>query len=184
MNENQSNQQSNTYEQKREQKLQEQEMLQKKKISRKLTKKILTLILIVGPISGLIIWYGTTRPETPESSIISKNGLHWHPELSIEIKGQKQKITANIGIGIRHESMHTHDSSGVIHLEMQGLVRKNDTTLGRFFDIWGKQFNSNCIFEFCNGSDGKVKMNVNGQENAEFENYQMKDNDKIEIRYE
>ena len=30
----------------------------------------------------------------------------------------------------------------------------------------------------------KVIMTVNGEENFEFENYQMRDGDKIELRYE
>ena len=35
-----------------------------------------------------------------------------------------------------------------------------------------------------NDQGGTVKMLVNGKENAEFENYLMKDGDKIEISYE
>ena len=89
-----------------------------------------------------------------------------------------------MGIGIRHEPIHTHDSSGTLHLEMQGMVRRKDIELERFFEIWGKQFNSNCVLEFCNGSEGTLKMFVNGQPNQEFDKYQMKDGDLIEIRYE
>lgn len=146
-------------------------------------KIIIPLIIVTAGISGLV-WYSATRPVVPEDEIISRRGIHWHPELSIFIKGQKQEIPADLGIGIKHQSIHTHDSSGILHLEIQGLVRKKDTQLGRFFKIWGKQFNSSCILEFCNGPDGSVKMFVNDNPNTELENYQMKDGDKIEIRYE
>ena len=71
--------------------------------------------------------------------------------------------------------MHTHDSSGVIHLEFQGVVRKDSLKLGRFFEVWGKDF-----MEF--GSS--VKMTVNGEEKTELQNYILKDGDKIELRYE
>lgn len=116
--------------------------------------------------------------------IISRKGLHWHAKLTIYIKGEKQEIPAEIGIGAVEQPIHTHDATGEIHMELGGLVTKDQLKLAKFFQIWGKQFNSNCIFDKCNGDEGKVKMIINGQENQEFENYQMRDGDNIEIRYE
>jgi hypothetical protein len=49
--------------------------------------------------------------------------------------------------------------------------------------VWGKNFNSSCIFEYCNGPDGKLTMTVNGKENFEFERYVMHDKDQIIIKY-
>ena len=183
MEENQSHQESNNYELKREQKLLEQNKLQARRKAKKMTKTILISVAAIGAIGGLI-WYGATRPPLPENAIISRTGLHWHSELSIEINGQKQDISAEIGLGVVHNPVHTHDTTGTIHLEFSGLVKKDDLKSGQFFKIWGKQFNTNCVFDFCS-SDGKtVKMFVNGKENMEFENYEMKDKDKIEIKYE
>lgn len=125
--------------------------------------------------------------QVPEGEIISRGGLHWHPKLSIIINGEEQEIPANIGIGAVHQPIHTHDQDakdGVIHMEMPGLVTKNDTKLGNFFKIWGKEFNSTQILDKKNGVKGRVKMFVNGKKNKEFENYLMKDKDVIEIRYE
>lgn len=142
---------------------------------------IITILFVVGAIFLL------TKGENvnvPEDQIVSKRGIHWHPTLTILVKGQKQEITPNIGIGGVHQPIHTHDNSGTLHLEVKGLVTKDEIKLAKFFQIWGKQFNSNCIFDKCNGPDGTVKMLVNGQENKEFENYQMKDGDRIEIKYE
>lgn len=146
-------------------------------------KILLIAIIIVVPI-GLLSWYIATRPSLPESEIISKNGLHWHPQLSISIKGKRQEISKDIGIGATHQPIHTHDASGALHMEMNGLITKEQTKLGNFFRIWGKEFNSSCIFDKCNGKEGKVRFFVNGQENNQFENYLMKDKDKIEIKYE
>lgn len=182
MEQNQQNQ-LNDYELKRQQRIKEQQVTQRKIRVKKIATTLTVSILITVPIAGLI-WYMTTRPPTPETDVISKKGLHWHPELSIEIKGKKQEIPANIGIGAVHSPIHTHDTSGILHLEMQGLVTKNSTKLIKFFKIWDKQFNSNCILDSCNGTDGTVRMFVNGKENMEFENYQMQDKDKIEIKYE
>ncbi len=148
---------------------------------KRVLKTALKALAILGCIG--LVWYLLTGPQIPESEIISRSGLHWHPELTIVIKGEKREIPAGIGLGSAEMPIHTHDSTGTIHLEMQGLIRKNDITLSRFFRIWGKTFNSNCILDQCNSPEGKVKMRVNGSENTEFENYVMQDKDIIEIRY-
>lgn len=177
--------QPSDYELKRQQKIKEQQIIQRKRNIKKIAKTSIISALVIAPIVGLI-WYVATRPPTPETDIASKRGLHWHSQLSVSIKGQKQEVPANIGIGGGRVmgSTHTHDTSGQIHLEKQGLVTKTDISLGQFFKAWGKQFNSNCILDSCNGPDGTVKLLVNGNENTEFENYSMKDKDKIEIKYE
>lgn len=153
-------------------------------------------VLGVGAV-GALIWYSATRPQVQEGEIVSRGGVHWHPELAIYIKGQKQVVPANIGIGMQYAGyprfdpmmgmtdMHTHDDSGTLHWEvMKGPVTKDDVRIGSFFRIWGKTFSKDCIFEYCNSSDGTIKMFVNGEENGEFENYLVNDKDKIEIRYE
>ncbi len=119
-----------------------------------------------------------------QNKIISNRGIHWHSEIKIKILGENQKIPSNIGLGAVHSPLHTHDDSGVIHLEFKGIVSEKDIKLKKFFEVWEKQFNSNCIFDKCNGEEGRVKMLVNGSENSEFENYMMKDKDKIEIIFE
>lgn len=139
----------------------------------------------------------TTEQTATNSDIVSKEGIHRHPNLAIYIKGRKQEIPANIGIGKRYANskwydpmmsmtdFHTHDTSGELHWEvMEGPVTKKHIQLKAFFEVWGKTFNSNQIFDAKNGSDEMVKMTVNGQPNSEFENYQVKDKDQIEIRYE
>ena len=94
--------------------------------------KIALIVVIIGGSIGVSVWYLATRPPIPEGEILSRSGLHWHPELAIFVKGEKQEIPANLGIGAVHNPMHTHDSSGIIHLEFQGVVRKDNLKLGRF----------------------------------------------------
>lgn len=158
----------------------------KRQRDRKLKKVIkiaLFIIIIVGAVGG-IASYLAKQPKIEESEIVSKRGLHWHPTLTIIIKGEKKELPKDIGIGVVHQPIHTHDSSGTIHMEMKGIITKDETRLDRFFEIWGQKFSSECIFDNCNGEEGQVKFSVNGEENKEFENYLMKDGDKIEIRYE
>ena len=141
-------------------------------------------VMGVTVIVGLLGWYIATRPPIPEGDIISRNGIHWHPELAISIGGKRQDISPGIGLGAVHNPVHTHDPDNVIHLEFQGLVRKDDIKLARFFDVWGETFNQGQILEYKNGAGGMVSMLVNGQSNDRFEQYAMQDKDKIEIKYE
>ncbi len=159
---------------KRQEKLEAREVVTQKRKTRRVINWVIGLALVILPIGGLI-WYSVTRPPIPESDIVSRNGLHWHPELAIYVKGVKQDIPANLGMGGVEMPVHTHDSTGVIHLEMSGLIRKEDITLGRFFKIWGKDIRS---------FGTNMTMTVNGKENTEYENYLMQDKDKIELRYE
>ncbi len=144
---------------------------------------ILTVVILVGGVF-LLSLQQSKEASIPKGNIISRNGIHWHPQLSISIKGKQQEIPKDIGIGAVHQRIHTHDASGTLHMEMSGLVTRDETKLGNFFKIWGKTFNREQILDKKNREEGKVKMFVNGKENNKFENYLMKDGDKIEIRYE
>jgi len=133
------------------------------------------IIGIVIVIIGLFAWSKSLENGDPD--IISRTGFHWHPVLSIYVKGEKQELPANMGLGAVHQPIHTHDDAkdGVVHLEFQGIVRKQDIALGQFFKGWGKDINS---------FGTNIKMIVNGKENTDLENYQMQDKDEIELRYD
>ena len=132
---------------------------------------------------GFVVWI-VTLPRVSDGELLSKNGIHYHPHLSVTIKGENVPIPQGLGLGAVHNPIHTHDPDGIIHLEFEGVVRKDDTKLGRFFEIWDKDFSKDSIMGNKTGEGGTVKMKVNGAENTEFENYLMKDGDKIEIIYE
>ena len=166
------------YELKRRQKEEAKKREQRKETLSGAPKKIGRYFLYssigIAVIGGLI-WFIANQPKTPESEIISRTGIHWHPELAIYVKGIKQEIPANIGIGAVHKPMHTHDATGVVHLEFSGLTQKQDIILGQFFKNWGMDMRS---------FGTNIKMTVNGSENMEFENYVMQDKDKIELRFD
>jgi len=147
---------------------------------------ILTIVFLVG---GVFLFSGQQSQEVsvPEDQIVSRVGLHWHPKLEVFIHGKKQEFTDSIGLGAVHQPMHTHAQDykdGVVHMEIQGVVVKHETRLGNFFKIWGKEFSKTQLFDKKSVEEGMLKMFVNGQNNFAFENYEMKDGDKIEIRYE
>jgi len=112
---------------------------------------------------------------TQDPDIISRRGLHWHPELEIYVKGESVEIPQNIGLGAVHKPMHTHDDLPIIHLEFEGLVKKEDLKLEKFFENWGNDMR---------GFGTELTMTVNGTVNTEYENYILQDGDKVELRYE
>ena len=148
------------------------------------SEKTFLWIIISIVVIFIVGWFLVSKISSPKSEIIARNGLHWHAELNIKIFSQVQQIPAGVGLGIAENPIHTHDTDSVIHMEFSGLVTKNDLKISRFFKIWGKRFNKDCVLDKCSGQDGQVKMMVNGEPNSEFENYIMKDNDKIEIIFE
>lgn len=130
-----------------------------------------TAVAVVG-LGVLLFTQDSKKPPIKEEDIISRNGIHWHPHMEVYVKGEKQEIAS--GIGSHSVPMHTHDSSGTLHMEMNGRVTKDDIKVTKFFEIWGRR-----------PSDlGQAKMFVNDKENSEFENYVMQDNDHIVIRFE
>jgi hypothetical protein len=143
-------------------------------------KNIIISIVCVGLVVAGLIWLKSAEPTEAEivaekGQVISEQGLHWHPELKIFVKGQEIKIPENVGLGAVHNPVHTHEDMPIIHLEFPGLVRETETELGKFFEVWGKDFME---------LGATVTMTVNGNPNNELENYKMKDGDKIELRYE
>src|SRR3989344_3068163 len=140
-------------------------------------KNFLAIVaLVVVLLIGGVWWSKSLQSKDPD--LLSRNGLHWHPELAIYVKGEKQALPTNIGISpLGMTPIHTHDDAtlGIIHLEFSGLVRKEDITLGQFFTNWGKDMNS---------FGTNAKMTVNGVENIELENYVMRDKDKIVLTYD
>lgn len=143
-----------------------------------------TFIVILGlfaVVFGLVVFqrYLNSGP-----GIIARAGIHWHPHLTIRIRGEEIVFPAGIGLDGAHLPVHTHDPDGIIHLEFSGTVREDDIRLKRFFEIWGKSFSRECILDACVSQEGAVKIFVNGKSSEEYGEYIMQDGDKIEIIYE
>lgn len=156
-------------------------------------KKIIILIITIFAIMGLFSFLLITKTDNEGKDITEQcvkhgpKGIHLHPLLEIRIDGENYVIPKNIGIPSFWcmRPLHTHDESGVvddsavIHVESKEV---RSFTLSEFFIIWGKTFNSTCIFEYCTDK-GTLTMTVNGKKNTEFENYIMQDKDQIKIEY-
>ncbi len=69
-----------------------------------------------------------------------QGGTHIHAHVTMYVNGTKTPIPANVGIAPDNSCLywlHTHDDSGVIHIEAPEGV---SATFGNFLDIWGQRF--------------------------------------------
>lgn len=92
--------------------------------------------------------------------------LHIHSQLSIFDNGKQAQIPAFIGMAPTQEGgclywIHTHDASGIIHVETPQVSAPNGGpyTIGDFFDIWGQPLTRTQVGPF----KGPVTAFVNGQ---------------------
>jgi len=124
----------------------------------------------------LIIFLGSTF------AIFESGGqqqVAWKAKLEIFIFGELQQIPADVGInGETKSKLYTLRADNIIYKEGTEDVRLKD-----FFEIWGENFNSTCIFDYCDNANNSMRMYVNDKENTDYELYVMKNNDVITIDY-
>jgi hypothetical protein len=87
---------------------------------------------------------------------------HVHQHLDVFVNGKKVSVPANIGIndGAFITELHTHDGSGLIHVE---AGKKFAYTLGQFFGVWGVRLSGRCIGGYCATSAKPLRVYLNGK---------------------
>jgi hypothetical protein len=109
--------------------------------------------------------------------------FHNHAHLDIFINGQPYTVPSQVGIvpGKCIYWLHTHDDSGIIHIESP--VTRN-FTLGQFFDIWKKKFSNMQIFDNTVSAKDAMSVYVNGNKvngDASYRNINLNEHDQIAI---
>jgi hypothetical protein len=88
---------------------------------------------------------------SPNMSVV----YHVHAHLAIFKDGQSLALPSSIGIPAPCiYEMHTHDQTGIIHLETPSL---KSFTLGKFFDVWGQPLSATNVA----GITGDVVVYIN-----------------------
>jgi hypothetical protein len=94
--------------------------------------------------------------------------IHYHAHLSLFVEGERIAIPPAVGIvdpvivdgfvesGGCFYWMHTHDASGLIHIEPPS---DDDFTLGELFDVWGRPLTAGNVA----GYEGEVSVFVDGE---------------------
>lgn len=88
-------------------------------------------------------------------------GYHVHAHLTVLDAGKSLTIPAYVGIP--SDSclywLHTHDDSGIIHIEAPSTFRPR---LGEFFDIWGQPLSSHRVMRAAATGQRHMRVFVNG----------------------
>jgi len=111
----------------------------------------LVALIVLG---GVGVYYLTRGPPLPYPCVSGVGTYyHWHTQLTITSGGNPVTIPGSIGITPTClEVLHTHDTSGLIHIEPDTAEQGRVYTIGDFFVVWGKPFGSP-IHMFLNGTE-------------------------------
>ncbi len=105
--------------------------------------------------------------------------FHIHPEIRIFINGAEVLVPHDTGIKpLCMNSIHTHKDTPVVHVESP---LQKDFTLGDFFAVWEKPFDSTHLLDYIATSTGQITVTVNGTKVDTFENTALNDTDQIVI---
>lgn len=88
--------------------------------------------------------------------------LHIHSHLAITEDGRAITVPAGIGIeeGVGLSSLHTHDTTGIIHVESPQRDREFD--LGQVFAEWGQPLSRTRVGSLRADGDTRIAFVVNG----------------------
>lgn len=143
-------------------------------------------ILKIGvPVAAAVVVLGIVfgMQASEQGSMGTNMVMHIHPQLNVKVDGQPSIVPKNIGIdkslwkdhslnkyGMQGMSpLHTHDGSGMIHVESSV---ERDYTLGELLDVWGGLNPAN---------DKTVKVTVNGQPISDWRNHILEDKEQINL---
>jgi hypothetical protein len=92
--------------------------------------------------------------------------VHYHAHLDVIVDGKSVPVPQGLGFVAKGQSvqglapLHTHDFSGVIHIE-------NDVpatfVLGQVFAEWGVRFSATCVGSYCSGGGKELAVFVDGK---------------------
>lgn len=101
--------------------------------------------------------------------------FHIHPQLEITVDGERQTIPPNAGVSSAcMAEVHTHDSSGKLHVESARASREGTHTLEDFFAVWDRDIER----------DGyTLTASVDGNEVDNPEEITLRDEVKITLSY-
>ena len=98
----------------------------------------------------------------PALSPMEGTAVHIHQHLDLYVDGRKVLVPAGIGIdpAVGYAPLHTHDPSGVIHVESPTV---RTYTLGEFFAVWGVRLTPSCLGGYCAGGGRQLRLFVDGR---------------------
>lgn len=100
-------------------------------------------------------------PLEAEASVV-----HYHAHLDVIVEGRPVTVPALIGIdeaARRISPLHTHDPSGILHIEAPG---QDTFTLGQLFIEWDVRLTRDCVGSACAGNGKALRLYVDGRQRS------------------
>lgn len=126
--------------------------------------------MVVAAVIIVLMVYFSDTPSAPTGNIQGvecdpSEGTVFHVHTHLDMIVDSKQITIPTGIGIKQNEylcwLHTHDTSGVIHIESP---TQNKFTLGQFVQVWDSTPEISHTFEELTHGDKNLKVFVNGTE--------------------
>lgn len=125
-----------------EQPSQERPEKSKRKTLKKRNRHPVAIGIAAIAIAALVGIYFVAAPEfamPPFQCTTDGSYIHLHPYLQIWVEGRNVTIPADVGIiqnGGCLQPVHTHDASGILHIELTQAEASGSWSLADFFTIW------------------------------------------------
>ncbi len=175
---------------KRETKERMREDYQKKEGTKKLMVYGAIGILILAG-AGFFLSLPKTQPVNYGIAGLSfpLGNIHWHATPALSVCGENIAMPKPVpGQHLGSSLLHLHED-GLFHIE-GSVSSPSQITLGAMMSNIGKNFSQTSLLakkngDLCpDGNSGKVRLLVKGNENSEYEDYIIRDGDRIEMRFE
>ncbi len=167
---------------KEEKKQQEQSSISKKRKIKNIVVFGAAILGILG-IAAFVIFL--PKPDNDNVQIGPLGSTHIHADFAVYLNGKQVSFNDDTYfIGDKHNQYsHVHEPhSTLIHMHATGI------TIGYFMNAVGYPFNATCITldekdKLCNDGENTLKFYVNEKTNDRFNNYVIRNLDKILISY-
>ena len=154
----------------------------KKRKTMRILKYTIPIILIIAVVAVAVVYIPKREDLTGIGPI---NSQHIHADFAVYINGTQLGFNDNKYFAGDLHDRYTHLLSPydtLIHIRATGI------TIGYFVKSIDIPFNSTCITDkagnsLCNDDENTLKFYVNDEENFAFDEYLIKDQDKILISY-
>ncbi|MEP7106207.1 MAG: hypothetical protein ABI838_10215 [Chloroflexota bacterium] len=121
-------------------------------------------------LTGVVLYFYFTAAQTGPRKVANIScdateqvANHYHAHLTMLYNGNEVNLPPNIGITTSCLYwMHTHDGTGVIHIESPKSQANRNFTLGDFFAVWGQPLSRTQVATLKLTGDQKLLVYVDG----------------------
>jgi hypothetical protein len=127
---------------------------------------VVLLVVVIAVVIAIVNNQGSGARKVANVScdVNEQVATHYHSHLSIVYQGNELNVPANIGIQSNCLYwLHTHDTTGVIHIEAPKAQANHTFTLGDFFNVMNKPLSKTQVADITLTNDQKLVIYIDGK---------------------